>query len=75
MSRRRVLALSAATAGALGAAAAMPGVAGAAAPKNTLRVGWTSPPDVMNPFTFATTASNEILWLIYDTLLEYDLNL
>ena len=75
LSRRRVLALSAATAGAIGAAGALPGAAGAAATKDTLRVGWNSPPDVMNPFTFATTASNEILWLIYDTLLEYDLNL
>ncbi len=75
LSRRRVLALSAATAGAIGTAAAMPGTAGAAAAKDTLRVGWTSPPDVMNPFTFATTASNEILWLLYDTLLEYDLDL
>jgi len=42
---------------------------------STLRVGWTTPPDVMNPFTFATTASNEILWLIYDTLMEYSLEL
>ncbi len=75
LSRRRVLALSAATAGAIGTAAALPGAAGAAATKDTLRVGWTSPPDVMNPFTFTTTASNEILWLIYDTLLEYDLDL
>jgi peptide/nickel transport system substrate-binding protein len=42
---------------------------------STIRVGWTTPPDVMNPFTFTTTASNEILWLIYDTLMEYDINL
>ena len=29
----------------------------------------------MNPFTFTSTASNEILWLIYDTLMTYDLDL
>lgn len=29
----------------------------------------------MNPFTFSTTASQEILGLIYDTLMQYDINL
>lgn len=78
LSRRRLLALGAVTAGAVGVAALSgpsPLAGAAAATKDTLRVGWTSPPDVMNPFTFTTTASNEILWLIYDTLLEYDLDL
>jgi peptide/nickel transport system substrate-binding protein len=76
LSRRRVLALGAATAGAVGTASLVASPAGAtSATSGTLRVGWTSPPDVMNPFTFTTTASNEILWLIYDTLLSYDLQL
>lgn len=78
LTRRRLLALGAATAGAVGVAAltgtALPAGATSAA-NGTLRVGWTTPPDVMNPFTFTTTASNEILWLIYDTLLEYNLEL
>lgn len=75
LNRRRFLSLGAATAGAVGLAAlSAPPEASASTPA-TLRVGWNSPPDVMNPFTFTTTASNEILWLIYDTLMTYDLNL
>lgn len=41
----------------------------------TLRVGWTSEPDVINPFTFTSSAAGEVLALIYDTLLEYDSDL
>ena len=74
ITRRRFLAASAATAGSVGLATLADASATAAA-SATIRVGWTTPPDVMNPFTFATTASNEILWLIYDTLLEYDIDL
>ncbi len=74
ITRRRFLAASAATAGSVGLATLAETSASAAA-SATIRVGWTTPPDVMNPFTFATTASNEILWLIYDTLLEYDIDL
>ncbi len=74
ITRRRFLAASAATAGSVGLAT-LAETSTSAAASATLRVGWTTPPDVMNPFTFATTASNEILWLIYDTLLEYDIDL
>ena len=75
LTRRKFLAIGAGSMGALAVASvAEAGVSGAATLK-TLRVGWTTPPDVMNPFTFTTTASNEILWLIYDTLMEYNLEL
>lgn len=37
-----------------------------------LRVGWTSEPDVLNPFTFASSAAAEIIALVYDKLLDYD---
>ena len=74
ITRRRFLAASAATAGSVGLAT-LAETSTSAAASATIRVGWTTPPDVMNPFTFATTASNEILWLIYDTLLEYDIDL
>jgi peptide/nickel transport system substrate-binding protein len=40
-----------------------------------LRVGWTSEPDTLNPFTFASSASNEVLQLVYDNLMVYDLDL
>ncbi|MBF6605197.1 MAG: ABC transporter substrate-binding protein [Chloroflexi bacterium] len=40
-----------------------------------LRVGWLSEPDSMNPLTFTTTEAQEVLQLVYDTLLSYDLNL
>jgi len=76
LTRRKFLALSAASAGAIGfAGLADSSAASASSAASTLRVGWTTPPDVMNPFTFTTTASNEILWLIYDTLMEYNLQL
>jgi peptide/nickel transport system substrate-binding protein len=76
VSRRNFLSLGAASAAAVGVAswAEGPSWAGAAS-SDTLRVGWNSPPDVMNPFTFTTTASEEILGLIYDKLLAYDVNL
>lgn len=45
------------------------------AKKGLLRVGWVSEPDVLNPFTFESTAAGEVLMLIYDQLLEYDTNL
>lgn len=76
LTRRKFLVAGAASAGAVGVAGVLPGALSAGATSaSTLRVGWTSPPDVMNPFTFTTTSSNEILWLIYDTLLEYSLKL
>jgi peptide/nickel transport system substrate-binding protein len=77
LSRRQFLVFGAASAGALGVAAVS--LSGCGAPSatvsSTLRVGWITPPDVLNPFTFTTTSSNEILWLIYDTLMEYNLSL
>ncbi len=73
LTRRGFLQLGAASAGVAGVEFAASTPAGAAS--STLRVGWTTPADVMNPFTFTTTAANEILWLIYDTLLTYDLEL
>ncbi len=75
LSRRRFLSLTAASAGAVGVATLGTSSVAEASSPATLRVGWTSPPDVMNPFTFTSTASNEILWLIYDTLMTYDLEL
>jgi peptide/nickel transport system substrate-binding protein len=77
VSRRQFLGLTAVSAAAMGVAAIAgeSGVAAASAPGNVLRVGWNTPPDVLNPLTFTTTASNEILWLIYDTLMGYDINL
>ncbi len=75
LTRRKFLAVGAGSVGALGVASVADAGLASAAAASTLRVGWTTPPDVMNPFIFTTTASNEILWLIYDTLMEYDLQL
>ena len=41
----------------------------------TLRVGWSSEPDTMNPLTTYSTEADEVLHLVYDTLLGYDLEL
>jgi peptide/nickel transport system substrate-binding protein len=59
----------------LGSGAELASSASAASIPTKLRVGWNSPPDLMNPFTYESTASGEILQLIYDTLTEYDINL
>ncbi len=40
-----------------------------------LRVGWTIEPDTMNPLTTYSTEAVEILQLIYDQLMQYDLDL
>jgi peptide/nickel transport system substrate-binding protein len=40
-----------------------------------LRVGWQSEPDTMNPLTTYSTEAQEVLQLVYDKLLNYDLNL
>ncbi len=40
-----------------------------------LRVGWTIEPDTMNPLTTYSTEAVEILQLIYDQLMHYDLEL
>jgi peptide/nickel transport system substrate-binding protein len=41
----------------------------------TLRVGWSSEPDTMNPLTSYSTEANEVLQLVYDKLNDYDANL
>jgi peptide/nickel transport system substrate-binding protein len=41
----------------------------------TLRVGWTSEPDTMNPLTTYATEAIEVQQLIYDKLLGYGLDL
>jgi len=61
-----------------GPAAAATG--GAPAPAATpssqpLRIGWLSEPDTMNPLTTYSTEAVEVLQLVYDKLLDYDLNL
>jgi peptide/nickel transport system substrate-binding protein len=44
-------------------------------PATILRVGWASEPDTMNPITTYSTEANEIVQLVYDKLLGYDLDL
>jgi peptide/nickel transport system substrate-binding protein len=39
-----------------------------------LRIGWASEPDTMNPLTTYSSEAQEIVALIYDKLLAYDLN-
>src|SRR2546428_7229217 len=41
----------------------------------TLRVGWSSEPDIMNPLTTETTEAQEVLQLVYDKLTDYDAQL
>ena len=41
----------------------------------TLRVGWSSEPDTMNPLTTYSTEAQEVLQLVYDRLLGYGLDL
>jgi len=43
--------------------------------QQALRVGWLSEPDTMNPLTTYATEATEVLQLIYDKLLNYDLQL
>ena len=38
-----------------------------------LRVGWSSEPDTMNPLTTYSTEAMEVIALVYDKLLVYDL--
>ncbi len=42
------------------------------AARTTLRVGWSSEPDTMNPLTSYSTEAYEVLALVYDNLLGYD---
>lgn len=41
----------------------------------TLKVGWSSEPDTLNPLTTYSTEANEVLQLVYDKLLGYSLDL
>jgi peptide/nickel transport system substrate-binding protein len=41
----------------------------------TLRIGWSSEPDTMNPLTTYSTEAQEILQLVYDRMFDYDANL
>lgn len=38
-----------------------------------MKVGWSSEPDTMNPLTTYSTEAQEIIQLMYDKLLDYDL--
>ena len=42
---------------------------------STLRVGWNIEPDTMNPLTTYSTEALEVLGLVYDQLIEYDLDI
>ena len=82
LSRRRFLTLSGVGAGLvvspslLSACTSTKGTPISAAGTNgVLRVGWTSEPDVMNPFTMASSAAAEILALVYDNLMDYGADL
>jgi len=48
---------------------------GASQQTNTLRVGWNIEPDTMNPLTTYSTEALEVLGLVYDQLIEYDLDI
>ncbi|MEA2550688.1 MAG: peptide/nickel transport system substrate-binding protein [Actinomycetota bacterium] len=48
---------------------------GPASTTSTLRVGWSSEPDTMNPLTSYSTEAQEVLQLVYDKLNEYVANL
>ncbi|MGZ4108107.1 MAG: ABC transporter substrate-binding protein [Actinomycetota bacterium] len=41
----------------------------------TLKVGWSSEPDTMNPITTYSSEAQEVLQLVYDKLSEYDAQL
>jgi len=48
---------------------------GSQAKESILRVGWASEPDTMNPLTSYSSEAVEIFQLVYDKLLNYDLEL
>ncbi len=85
-SRRTFLSLTAAAAGLVAAPMLLDacsttvktsttGTASGASTTGVLRVGWVSEPDLLNPFTFSSSAAGEVLMLIYDNLLVYDAQL
>ena len=60
-----------------GAAAALDACAAVAtsAKASTIRVGWAIEPDTMNPLTTYSTQAVEVLQLVYDNLMQYNLQL
>jgi len=60
-----------------GAAAALDACSSVAtrAKASTIRVGWAIEPDTMNPLTTYSTEAVEVLQLVYDNLIHYDLQL
>jgi peptide/nickel transport system substrate-binding protein len=57
-------------------ALASPSPTAAATPSQaTLKVGWSSEPDTLNPLTTYSTEADEVLSLVYDKLLGYGLDL
>ncbi len=70
-------AAASALASALASAPAASGPAASAAGPSqaTLRVGWGSEPDTMNPLTTYSTEATEVLQLIYDKLIGYSTDL
>lgn len=57
-------------------AAASPSPTSAPTPsQGTLKVGWSSEPDTLNPLTTYSTEAEEVLQLVYDKLLDYGLDL
>ena len=51
------------------------GGGGGGAARTTLKVGWSSEPDTMNPITTYSSEGQEVLQLIYDKLVHYDTSL
>ena len=73
MSKKKLLTISLAVVFAF----SLYGCGGGSAPANgdggaTLRVGWTSEPDVLNPLTAYSTESLQVTNLIYEPLIGYD---
>ncbi|WP_161976279.1 ABC transporter substrate-binding protein [Mycolicibacterium sp. CH28] len=75
MDRRSFLRTSAVVAAALGGAAALASCAPQTASRTVLRVGSTTDIDSLNPFTAASTQSDDMLQLVYDRLMSYDAQL
>jgi len=68
---------SAAPAGTPGASAPVsaPPTAAPTPSQATLKLGWSSEPDTLNPLTTYSTEAEEVLQLVYDKLLGYGLDL
>jgi len=66
---------AAASVGASAPAGTAPAASAAGPSQATLRVGWSSEPDTMNPLTTFSTEATEVLQLIYDKLIGYSTDL